>query len=147
MTAAIIMVLAPVKCPHCGSDNIKKNRTSKNSKQRFLCSNENLTPAYSTPVSDCYSADVSAGGYNLSAGYQIAASLRHQEGRLIASKFFGPPHYGPVRKPDFYHPAPLFPIIEKEEGFFLTLFSVCRDSYRKPGAISAPQYNIGTAWG
>ena len=34
------MVLAPVKCPHCGSDNVKKNGTSKNGKQRFLCCNE-----------------------------------------------------------------------------------------------------------
>jgi IS1 family transposase/transposase-like protein len=34
------MVLAPVKCPHCGSDNVKKNGTSRNGKQRFLCCNE-----------------------------------------------------------------------------------------------------------
>jgi transposase-like protein/IS1 family transposase len=34
------MVLAPVKCPHCGSDNVRKNGTSKNGKQRFLCGNE-----------------------------------------------------------------------------------------------------------
>ncbi|MDR2071063.1 MAG: IS1 family transposase [Treponema sp.] len=34
------MILAPVKCPHCGSDNVKKNGTSRNGKQRFLCSNE-----------------------------------------------------------------------------------------------------------
>jgi transposase-like protein len=34
------MVLVPVKCPHCGSDNVKKNGTSRNGKRRFLCSNE-----------------------------------------------------------------------------------------------------------
>ena len=34
------MVLAPVKCPHCGSDHVKKNGTSRNGKQRFLCCNE-----------------------------------------------------------------------------------------------------------
>ena len=34
------MVLAPVKCPHCGSDNVKKNGTARNGKQRFLCCNE-----------------------------------------------------------------------------------------------------------
>jgi transposase-like protein len=34
------MVLAPLKCPHCGSDNLKKNGTSRNGKQRFLCGNE-----------------------------------------------------------------------------------------------------------
>jgi transposase-like protein len=34
------MVLAPVKCPHCGSSDVKKNGTSKNGKQRFLCGNE-----------------------------------------------------------------------------------------------------------
>jgi IS1 family transposase/transposase-like protein len=34
------MVLAPVKCPDCGSDNVKKNGTSKNGKQRFLCCSE-----------------------------------------------------------------------------------------------------------
>ncbi|MDR2741877.1 MAG: hypothetical protein LBB98_06940, partial [Treponema sp.] len=33
------MVLAPLKCPHCGSDNLKKNGTSRNGKQRFLCGN------------------------------------------------------------------------------------------------------------
>jgi transposase-like protein len=32
---ALIMILAPVKCPHCGSENLKKN-----GKQRFLCRNE-----------------------------------------------------------------------------------------------------------
>jgi IS1 family transposase/transposase-like protein len=35
------MVSVPVKCPHCGSDKVKKNGTSKNGKQRFLCGNEN----------------------------------------------------------------------------------------------------------
>jgi IS1 family transposase/transposase-like protein len=34
------MVLAPVKCPHCGSGNVTKNGTSRNGKQRFLCCNE-----------------------------------------------------------------------------------------------------------
>ncbi|MDR2741342.1 MAG: IS1 family transposase [Treponema sp.] len=34
------MVLAPVKCPHCGTDIVKKNGTSRNGKQRFLCGNE-----------------------------------------------------------------------------------------------------------
>jgi len=37
------MVLTTVKCPHCGSDNVKKNGTAKNGKQRFLCCNENCT--------------------------------------------------------------------------------------------------------
>ncbi|MDR0708058.1 MAG: hypothetical protein LBF60_09360 [Treponema sp.] len=34
------MVLAPIKCPHCGSGKVKKNGTAKNGKQRFLCRNE-----------------------------------------------------------------------------------------------------------
>ncbi|MDR0760276.1 MAG: hypothetical protein LBF74_09240 [Treponema sp.] len=34
------MVVAPVQCPHCGSDQVKKNGMSRNGKQRFLCSNE-----------------------------------------------------------------------------------------------------------
>jgi transposase-like protein len=34
------MVSTSVKCPHCGSDNVKKNGTSRNGKQRFLCGNE-----------------------------------------------------------------------------------------------------------
>jgi transposase-like protein len=34
------MVLTPVTCPHCGSENVKKNGTSRNGKQRFLCTNE-----------------------------------------------------------------------------------------------------------
>jgi transposase-like protein len=37
------MVLAPVKCPHCGSYRVRKNGTSKNGKQRFLCCNESCT--------------------------------------------------------------------------------------------------------
>jgi hypothetical protein len=37
------MVLAPVKCPHSGSDKVRKNGTSKNGKQRFLCCNERRT--------------------------------------------------------------------------------------------------------
>jgi IS1 family transposase/transposase-like protein len=37
------MVLTAVKCPHCGSTNVKKNGTSKNGKQRFLCCNESCT--------------------------------------------------------------------------------------------------------
>ena len=32
-----MMVVTPVKCPHCGSDDVKKNGTSRNGKQRFLC--------------------------------------------------------------------------------------------------------------
>jgi transposase-like protein len=35
------MVLAPVKCPHCGSGKVKKNGTSRNGKRRFFCCNEN----------------------------------------------------------------------------------------------------------
>jgi transposase-like protein len=34
------MVLAPVKCLHCGSGKVRKNRTSKNGKPSFLCCNE-----------------------------------------------------------------------------------------------------------
>lgn len=37
------MVLAPIKCPHCGSDNVKKNGTASNGKQRYRCCNENCT--------------------------------------------------------------------------------------------------------
>lgn len=37
------MVMAPIKCPHCGSDNVKRNGTSNNGKQRFLCCNESCT--------------------------------------------------------------------------------------------------------
>jgi hypothetical protein len=37
------MVLAPVKCPHCGSDKVKKNGTARNGKQRFLCGNEHCS--------------------------------------------------------------------------------------------------------
>ncbi|MDR1363144.1 MAG: hypothetical protein LBJ35_03730 [Spirochaetaceae bacterium] len=33
-------VLTPVKCPLCGSDDVKKNGTSGNGRQRFLCRNE-----------------------------------------------------------------------------------------------------------
>jgi transposase-like protein/IS1 family transposase len=35
------MVLTPVKCPHCGSENVVKNGTAENGRQRFLCRNEN----------------------------------------------------------------------------------------------------------
>jgi transposase-like protein len=34
------MVLTPVTYPHCGSEDVKKNGTSRNGKQRFLCTNE-----------------------------------------------------------------------------------------------------------
>lgn len=34
------MVLVPVKCPHCGSKDVRKNGTAKNGKRRFLCLNE-----------------------------------------------------------------------------------------------------------
>jgi transposase-like protein len=34
------MVSTSVKCPHCGSDKVRKNGTSRNGKQRFLCGNE-----------------------------------------------------------------------------------------------------------
>jgi transposase-like protein len=34
------MVLVPVTCPHCGSEDVKKNGTSRNGKQRFLCTDE-----------------------------------------------------------------------------------------------------------
>jgi IS1 family transposase len=37
------MVLAPVKCPHCGSVKVRKNGTAKNGKQRFLCLNGNCS--------------------------------------------------------------------------------------------------------
>jgi transposase-like protein len=37
------MVLAPVKYPHCGRDNVKKNGTARNGKQCFLCCNESCT--------------------------------------------------------------------------------------------------------
>ena len=31
------MVLIPVRCPHCGSDQIVKRGKTKNAKQRYLC--------------------------------------------------------------------------------------------------------------
>jgi transposase-like protein len=34
------MILTPVTCPHCGSEDVKKNGTSRNGKRRFLCTNE-----------------------------------------------------------------------------------------------------------
>jgi transposase-like protein len=34
------MVLPPITCPHCGSEDVKKNGTSRNGKPRFLCTNE-----------------------------------------------------------------------------------------------------------
>jgi transposase-like protein len=34
------MVLTPVTCPHCGNEDVKKNGTSRNGKQRFWCTNE-----------------------------------------------------------------------------------------------------------
>jgi IS1 family transposase/transposase-like protein len=37
------MVLTPVKCPHCGSDDVKKYGRANNGKQRFLCCNEDCT--------------------------------------------------------------------------------------------------------
>ncbi len=33
------MVLVPIKCPHCGSENVRKNGTSQNGKQRYMCCN------------------------------------------------------------------------------------------------------------
>jgi transposase-like protein len=33
------MVLAAIKCPHCGSENIVKNGRYPNGKQRLLCRN------------------------------------------------------------------------------------------------------------
>ena len=39
------MVVAPVQCPHCGSDKVKKNGTSKNGKQRF-------SPTTGSPLAD-----------------------------------------------------------------------------------------------
>ena len=35
------MVLVPINCPHCGSDNVRKNGTDKNGKQRYECMNQN----------------------------------------------------------------------------------------------------------
>ena len=34
------MVLVPVKCPHCGSEDVKKFGSTNSGKQRFLCCNE-----------------------------------------------------------------------------------------------------------
>ena len=34
------MALAPVKCPHCGSDNVRKFGMASNDKQRYFCCNE-----------------------------------------------------------------------------------------------------------
>jgi transposase-like protein len=34
------MVLVPIKCPHCGSENVKKFGMDSNGKQRYLCCNE-----------------------------------------------------------------------------------------------------------
>jgi IS1 family transposase/transposase-like protein len=34
------MALVPVKCPHCGSDNVKKFGMASNNKQRYLCCND-----------------------------------------------------------------------------------------------------------
>ncbi len=34
------MVLIPVRCPHCNSNDIKRNGTSANGKQRYICCNE-----------------------------------------------------------------------------------------------------------
>jgi IS1 family transposase/transposase-like protein len=43
MIAGGAMAVAPVQCPYCGSNNIKKNGTANNGKQRFLCCNEGCT--------------------------------------------------------------------------------------------------------
>jgi len=34
------MVLVPIKCPHCGSDDVRKNGFSKSGKQRYMCNND-----------------------------------------------------------------------------------------------------------
>jgi transposase-like protein len=34
------MVMTPVLCPHCGTDNVRKNGHSKSGKQNFLCDNK-----------------------------------------------------------------------------------------------------------
>ena len=34
------MVLVPIKCPHCGSTNIRKHGVDKKGKQRYVCKNE-----------------------------------------------------------------------------------------------------------
>ena len=33
------MVLEPVCCPHCGSDDVSKNGTSQEGKKRYVCNN------------------------------------------------------------------------------------------------------------
>jgi transposase-like protein len=49
------MVLTPVTCPYCGSEDVKKNGISRNGKPRFLCTNE--TCRYKTFVEyDTYNA-------------------------------------------------------------------------------------------
>ena len=37
------MVLIPVHCPHCGSDQVVKRGKTSNGKQRYLCQNETCT--------------------------------------------------------------------------------------------------------
>jgi len=34
------MVLVPIKCPHCGSTDVRKHGTDNNGKQRYMCLNE-----------------------------------------------------------------------------------------------------------
>lgn len=34
------MVLVPVRCPHCESENVRKHGTDENGKQRYMCLNE-----------------------------------------------------------------------------------------------------------
>ena len=37
------MVLIPVGCPHCGSDQIVKRRKTKNAKQRYRCQQQDCS--------------------------------------------------------------------------------------------------------
>jgi IS1 family transposase/transposase-like protein len=37
------MVLVPIKCPHCGSDDVRKNGFSKTGKQRYICNNKDCS--------------------------------------------------------------------------------------------------------
>jgi hypothetical protein len=51
------MVLAPVKCLHCGSGRVRKNGTSKNGNQRFPCCNESCTHRTFVEYYTCHAYD------------------------------------------------------------------------------------------
>ena len=73
------MVYIPVKCPHCGSENIKKNGKMKSGKQRYLCCNEDCKKT-------AFILDYTYNAYNPEVREQIFFSIVNGNGTRATAR-------------------------------------------------------------